>query len=107
MSLACVLAPLVLLMPMVSYRAVLPWRLPLTLWFVGAEAVLPVSVSVMPVVRSLWVSLWFSASRTLPMLAWVCVWVVRSLRSGRWSVSVALSGGVCSRWCGLLVLLLV
>ena len=73
MSLACVLVPLVLLMPMVSYRAVLPWRLPLTLWFVGAEAVLPVSVSVMPVVRSLWVSLWFSASRTLPMLVVVGV----------------------------------
>ena len=58
---------------MVSYRAVLPWRLQLTLWFVGAEAVLPVSVSVMPVVRSLWVSLWFSASRTLPMLVVVGV----------------------------------
>ena len=74
MSLACVLAPLVLLMPMVSHRAVLPWRLPLTLWFVGAEAVLPVSVSVMPVVvRSLWTSLWFSASRTLLMLVVVGV----------------------------------
>ena len=73
MSLACVLAPLVLLMPMVSYRAVLPWRLLLTLWFVGAEAVLPVSVSVMPVVRSLWASLWFSASRTLLMLVVVGV----------------------------------
>ena len=60
MSLACVLAPLVLLMPMVSYRAVLPWRLLLTLWFVGAEAVLPVS-------------LWFSASRTLLMLVVVGV----------------------------------
>ena len=73
MSLACVLAPLVLLMPMVLYRAVLPWRLPLTLWFVGAEAVLPVSVSVMPVVRSLWASLWFLASRTLLMLVVVGV----------------------------------
>ena len=73
MSLACVLAPLVLLMPMVLYRAVLPWQLPLTLWFVGAEAVLPVSVSVMPVVRSLWASLWFSASRTLLMLVVVGV----------------------------------
>ena len=73
MSLACVLAPLVSLMPMVLYRAVLPWRLPLTLWFVGAEAVLPVSVSVMPVVRSLWASLWFTASRTLLMLVVVGV----------------------------------
>ena len=26
---------------------------------------------------------------------------------GRWLVSVALSGRVCSRWCGLLVMLLV
>ena len=73
MSLACVLAPLVLLMPMVLYRAVLLWRLPLTLWFVGAEAVLPVSVSVMPVLRSLWASLWFSTSQTLLMLVVVGV----------------------------------
>ena len=38
---------------------------------------------------------------------WVCVWVVSGLCSGRWPVSVALSGRVCSRWCGLLVMLLV
>ena len=37
-SLARVLARLVSLMPMVLYRAVSPWRLPLTLWFVVAEA---------------------------------------------------------------------
>ena len=33
-SLARVLAPLASLMPMVLYRAVSPWRLPLTLWVV-------------------------------------------------------------------------
>ena len=53
MSLAGVLAPLVSLMPMVLYRAVSPWRLPLTLLVVVAEAALSVAVSVMPVVRSL------------------------------------------------------
>ena len=73
MSLARVLAPLVSLMPMVLYRAVSPWRLPLTLWFVGAEAALPVSVSPMSVVRSLWAPLWFTASRTLLMLVVVGV----------------------------------
>ena len=72
-SRARVLVPLVSLMPMVSYRAVSPWRLPLTLWFVGAEAELLVSVSVMSVVRSLWAPLWFTASRTLLMLVVVGV----------------------------------
>ena len=72
-SLARVLAPLVSLMPMVLYRAVSPWRLPLTLWFVVAEAALPVSVLVMSVRRSLWAPLWFTASRTLLMLLVVCV----------------------------------
>ena len=66
-------APLVSLMPMVLYRAVSPWRLPLTPWFVGAEAALLVSVSVMSVVRSLWAPLWFTASRTLLMLVVVGV----------------------------------
>ena len=47
MSLARVLAPLVSLMPMVLYRAVSPWRLPLTLWVGVAEAALSVAVSVM------------------------------------------------------------
>ena len=111
-SLARVLAPLVSLMPMVLYRAVSPWRLPLTLWFVGAEAALPVAVSVMSVVRSLWAPLWFTASRTLLTLLVVgvglCVGGQRLVfRGGRWPVSVALSGRVCSRWCGLLVMLLV
>ena len=68
MSLARVLAPLVSLMPMVLYRAVSPWRLPLTLWFVVAESALPVSVSVMSMVRSLWAPLWFTAFQTLLML---------------------------------------
>ena len=105
LSLACVLAPLVSLMPMVLYRAVSPWRLPLTLWFVCAEAVLPVSVSVMSVVRSLWASLW---SRTLLMLVVLGVGMcVGGQRLVFWAVSVAPSGWVCSRWCGLLVLLLV
>ena len=110
--LARVLAPLVSLMPMVLYRAVSPWRLPLTLWVVVAEAAPSVAVSVMPVVRSLWASLWFTASRTLLMLLVVgvglCVGGQRLVfRGGRWPVSVALSGRVCSRWCGLLVMLLV
>ena len=68
MSLAGVLAPLMSLMPMVLYRAVSPWRLPLTLWVVVAQAALSVAVSVMSVVRSLWAPLWFTASRTLLML---------------------------------------
>ena len=97
-SLACVLAPLVLLMPMVSYRPVLPWRLPLMLWFVGAEAVLPVSVSVMSVVRSLWVSLWFSASRTLPMLVVVGVGLCVG---GPWLAFRAVVGFCGSVWGGV------
>ena len=68
MSLARVLAPLVSLMSMVLYRAVSPWRLPLSLWVVVAEAAPPGAVSVMPVVRSLWAPLWFTSSRTLLML---------------------------------------
>ena len=78
-SLARVLAPLVSLMPTVLYRALSPWRLPLTLWVVVAEAALPVALSVMSVVRSLWAPLWFTASRTLLMLL-----VVGGLCSGRW-----------------------
>ena len=108
-SLAGVLAPLASLMSMVLYRVVLPWWLSLTLWVVVAEVALSVAVSVMPVVRSL---LWFTASLMLLMLLLVgvglCVggqWPV--FGGGRWLVSVALSGRVCSRWCGLLVMLLV
>ena len=111
-SLARVLAPLVLLMSMVLYRAVSPWRLPLTLWVVVAEAALSVAVSVIPVVRSLWALLWFTASLTLLKLLVVgvglCVGGQRPVsRGGRLPVSVALSGRVCSRWCRLLVMLLV
>ena len=109
-SLAGVLAPLVSLMSMVLYRVVLPWWLSLTLWVVVADVELWVVVSVMPVVRSLRALLWFTASLMLLMLLVVgvglCVggqWPV--FGGGRWLVSVALSGRVCSRWCGLLVML--
>ena len=111
-SLAGVLAPLVSLMSMVLYRVVSPWRPSLTLWVVVAEVALSVAVSVMPLVRSLRALLWFTASLMLLMLLVVgvglCVggqWPV--FGGGRWLVSVALSGRVCSRWCGLLVMLLV
>ena len=86
-----------------------PWRLLLTLWLVVAEVALSVAVSVIPVVRSL---LEFTASLMLLMLLLVgvglCVggqWPV--FGGGRWLVSVALSRRMCSRWCGLLVMLLV
>ena len=66
----------------------------------------------MPVVRSLRALLWFTASLMLLMLLVVgvglCVrgqWPVFGV--GRWLVPVALSGRVCSRWSGLLVMLLV
>ena len=105
MSLARVLAPLVSSMSMVLYRAMSPWQLPLTLWVVVAEVLLSVAVSVMPVVRSLWALLWFTASLTLLMLLVVgvglCVGCQRPVfRVGRWPVSVALSGRVCSRSVG-------
>ena len=110
--LAGVLAPLVSLMSMVLYRVVSPWWLSLTLWVVVAEVKLSVVLSVMPVVRSLRALLWFTASLMLLMLLVVgvglCVggqWPV--FGGGRWLVSVALSGRVCGRWCGLLVMLLV
>ena len=111
-SLAGVLAPLVSLMSMVLYRVVSPWRLSLTLRVIVAEVALSVAVSVMPVVRSLRALLWFTASLMLLMLLVVgvglCVggqWPV--FGGGRWLVSVALSRRVSSRWCGLLVMLLV
>ena len=111
-SLAGVLAPLVSLMSMVLYRVVSPWWLSLTLWVVVAEVAMSVAVSVMPVVRSLRALLWFTASLMLLMLLVVgvglCVggqWPV--FGDGRWLVSVALSGRVCIRWCGLRVMLLV
>ena len=110
--LAGVLAPLVSLISMVLYRVVSPWWLSLTLWVVVAEVTLSVVLSVMPVVRSLRALLWFTASLMLLMLLVVGVglclggqWPV--FGGGSWLVSVALSGRVCSRWCGLLVMLLV
>ena len=105
------LAPLVSLMPMVSYRLVSPWWLSLTLRVAVAEVALSVVLSMMPVVRSLRALLWFTASLMLLMLLVVgvglCVggqWPVFGV--GRWLVPVALSGRVCSRWRGLLVMLL-
>ena len=108
-SLAGVLAPLASLMSMVLYRVVSPWRLSFTLWVVVAEVALLVAVSVMPVVRSL---LWFTASLMLLLLLLVGVglyvggqWPV--FGGGRWLVSVAMSGRVCSRWSEVVVMLLV
>ena len=110
--LAGVLAPFVSLMSMVLYRVVSSWWLSSTLWVVVAEVALSVAVSVMPVVRSLRALLWFTASLMLLMVLVVgvglCVggqWPV--FGGGRWLVSVALSGRVCSGWCGLPVMLLV
>ena len=106
------LASLVLLLPMVSYRVVSPWWLLLTLRVAVGEVALSVVPSVMPVVRSLRALLWFTASLMLLMLLVVglslcvgCQWPVFGV--GRWLVPVALSGRVCSRWRGLLVMLLV
>ena len=106
------LAPLVLLLPMVSYRVVSPWWLLLTLRVAVGEVALSVVPSVMPLVRSLRALLWFTASLMLLMLLVVglslcvgCQWPVFGV--GRWLVPVALSGRVCSRWRGLLVMLLV
>ena len=106
------LAPFVSLLPMVSHRVVTPWWLSLTLRVAVGEVALSVVPLVMPGVRSLWVLLWFKASLMLLMLLVVgvrlcvgCQWPV--FGGGRWLVPVALSGRVCSRWRGLLVMLLV
>ena len=106
------LAPLVSLMPMVSYQVVSPWWLSLTLQVAVAEVALSVVLSVMPVVRSLRALPWFTSSLMLLMLLVVgvglcvgCQWLV--FGGGRWLVPLALSGRVCSRWRGLLVMLLV
>ena len=106
------LAPLVSLLPMVSYRVVSPWWLSLMLRVAVGEVALSVVPSVMLVVRSLRALLWFTASKMLLMLLVVgvglCVgrqWPVFGV--GRWLVPVALSGRVCSRWRGLLVMRLV
>ena len=106
------LAPLVSLLPMVSYRMVSPWWLLLTLRVAVGEVALSVVPSMMLVLRSLRALLWFTASLMLLMLLVVgvglcvgCQWPVFGVR--RWLVPVALSGRVCSRWRGLLVMLLV
>ena len=106
------LAPLVSLLLMPSYRVVSPWWLSLTLRVAVGEVALSVVPSVMPVVRSLRALLWFTASLMLLMLLVVgvglcvgCQWPVFGV--GRWLVPVALSGRVCRRWRGLLVMLLV
>ena len=103
---------LVSLLPMVSYRVVSPWWLSLTLRVTVGEVALSVVPTVMPVVRSFRALLWFTASLMLLMLLVVgvdlCVggqWPL--FGGGRWLVPVALSGRVCSRWPGLLVMLLV
>ena len=106
------LAPLVSLLPLVSYRVVSPWWLLLTLRVAVGEVALSVVTSVMPVLRSLRALLWFTASPMLLMLLVVgvglCVGCQRPMfGGGRWLVPVALSGRVCSRWRGLLVMLLV
>ena len=99
-------------LPMVSYQVVSPWWLSLTLWVAVGELAMLVVPSVMPVVRSLRALLWFTASLIMLMLLEVgvglCVdgqWPV--FGPGRWLVPVAPSGRVCSRWRGLLMMLLV
>ena len=105
--------PLVSLMPMVLqalYQVVSPWWLSLTLRVAVAEVALSVVLLVMPVARPLRALLWFTASLMLLMLLVVgvgpCVggqWLV----FGGWLVPLALTGRVCSRWCGLLAMPLV
>ena len=90
-SLARVLAPLVSLMSMVLYRAVSPWRLPLTLWVVVAEVALSVAVSVISVVKSLRALLWFTASLMLLMLLVVNVGLCSGLGGG-WFLWLCLGG---------------
>ena len=115
--------PLVSLMPMVLqalYRVVVsPWWLSLTLRVAVAEVALSVVLLVMPVARPLRALLWFTASLMLLMLLVVgvgpCVggqWLVFGgglplFPGGRWLVPLALTGRVCSRWCGRLVMPLV
>ena len=104
--------PLVSLMPMVLYRVVSPWWLSLTSGLLFPVVALSVVVSVTPVVRSLRALSWFTASLMLLMLLVGGVglflggqWPLFGV--GRWLVPMALSGRVCSRWCGLLPLPLV
>ena len=72
--------------------------------------VVSVTVRLMPLVRALWLSCqasvvgvgpcagsqWLVSGRGLPLFP-----------GGRWRVALALTGRVCSDWCGLLVMLLV
>ena len=67
------LAPLVLLLLMVSYRVVSPWWLSLTLRVAVGEVALSVVPSVMPLVRSLRALLWFTVSLMLLKLLVVFV----------------------------------
>ena len=94
------LAPLVSLLPMVSYRVVSPWWLSLTLRVAVGEVALSVVPSVMPVVRSLRALLWFTASLILVDAAggWcgsVCGLSVACVRG--W----ALAGSCGSVWAGV------
>ena len=88
------------------------WWLSLTLRVAVAEVALSVVLSVMPVVGSLRALLWFTASLMWLMLRVVgvglCVggqWLV--FGGGHRLVPLALTGRVCSRWCGPLVMPLV
>ena len=114
--------PLVSLMPMVLqalYWVVSPWWLSLTLRVAVAEVALLVVLLVMPVARPLWALLRFNAILMLLMLLLVgvgpCVgsqWLVFRgglplFPGGRWLVPLALTGRVCSRWCGSQVMPLV
>ena len=89
-----------------------PCWLSLTLWGAVAEVALSVVLSVMPVVRSLRALLWFTACLMWLMLLVVgvglCVGVQwLAFGGGRRLVPLALTGRVCSRWCGPLVMPLV
>ena len=91
-----VLAPLVSLLPMVSYRLVSPWWLSLALRVAVGEVALSVVPSVMPVERSLRALLWFTASLMLLMLLVVGVGLSVACVRG-W----ALAGSCGSVWEGV------
>ena len=91
------LAPLVSLLPIVSYRVVSPWWLSLTLRIAVGEVALFVVPSVMPLVRLLRALLWFTASLMLLMLLVVgvglCVGGQRPVfGGGRWFLWLCLGG---------------
>ena len=110
------------LMPMVLealYRVVSGWWLSLMLLVAVAEVALSVVLLVMPVARPLRALLRFTASLMLLMLLVVgvgpCVggqWLVFGgglplFPGGRWLAPLGLTGRVCSRWCGPLLMPLV